>query len=97
MVTSDAAAALEAEAVEVVGQLAAVADASAAKNKIRKHGGGAAAVDGVRGRARRNDESHGDRLHAGHFFAQQGQSIFKSVLEIPFGQCAAPFCKIQGN
>jgi len=92
MVDADAAGTLQAEAVEVIGELPAVARAGAAQDQVRQDGGRAEAVDRVGRGAGLQQQRHRRRLHAGHLLAQQGQPVREGMLEVPLSQfLATPF------
>src|SRR4051794_29904460 len=77
----------------MVGELAAVTSSGAAEDQVGQDGCGPGPVGGVGGRAGGDEKGHGGRLDAGHPLGQQGQTGGKRVLEVTFGQRAAPFCE----
>lgn len=90
VVHADAGGALQTQAVEIVGELFVVAVACAAEDEVGEDGGSAVAIDGVGGGAGGDQEGHRGRLHAGHFFGQEGEAVLKRMLVISFRQLRTP-------
>ena len=86
MVDADAGGALEAEGIEIIGESATIARASASEDQVGEDGAGARAFARIDRSTGGDQQCHGRRLHAGHFFAEQGEAIGEGVLEVAFGQ-----------
>jgi len=81
MIDADAGGALKSEAIEIIGQLPAVALARAAQDQIGQDGRQAGPVLRITRRPGRQHERHRRRLHRRHLFAEQGQAVVKRMLE----------------
>ena len=83
---ANAAGALQAQAVQIVRELAIVAFPRSAQDQVRDDRGRALSMIRIATGARRKQQRHRRRLHSRHLLGEKRQAIGKSVLKIAFSQ-----------